>query len=112
MGFLCLHLWDGLQPYFLQQIGHVGDTGFTQWFSQGAVCLLKRCVRCANLGLQRRGGVLSLPGGKFPKTSEDWGENPKWLFVSFVLLVALWQNSLIPFYDTNIGSSSGSLRSR
>ena len=29
MGFLCLYRWDGLHPYFLQQIGHGGNTGFT-----------------------------------------------------------------------------------
>ena len=32
MGFLCLYRWDGLHPYFLQQIGHGGNTGFTDGF--------------------------------------------------------------------------------
>lgn len=32
MGFLCLHLWDGLHPYFLQQMGHKGNSGFTGGF--------------------------------------------------------------------------------
>ena len=32
MGFLCLYRWDGLHPYFLQQIGHGGNTGFTVVF--------------------------------------------------------------------------------
>ena len=36
MGFLCLYRWDGLHSYFLKQIGHRGDTGFTEVFSQGA----------------------------------------------------------------------------
>ena len=32
MGFLCLYRWDGLHPYFLQQIGHRGNSGFTGGF--------------------------------------------------------------------------------
>ena len=32
MGFLCLYRWDGLHPYFLQQIGHRGNRGFTDGF--------------------------------------------------------------------------------
>ena len=32
MGFLCLYRWDGLHPYFLHQIGHGGNSGFTDGF--------------------------------------------------------------------------------
>ena len=110
--FLCLYRWDGLHPYFFQQIGHRGNSGFTGgvWYISALAFKIARTERKIQLS---EAGVVYYPYRKrTPYTPSKTGVESVMIICFLTFTTCCPANNLIPPYNINRGSSSGSLRSR